>query len=508
MSPQALREGLSSDETQSVAGAPTTALVSAVWDEALRYPVGDEYFSPMESFPEYKHEHLSTRPNEVYRAVRSCFELAGLDRENFGSASWNPLGRYIRPGNKVFVLCNFVKHDDQQHGPTRFSAKCTHGSVLRAVLDYALLALQGQGTLAFGNAPIQSCDWPRVLAETGASRVEEFYRSVSPGSLPVQATDLRGHVVRNSMLSGFKEPLHSEKGAYVPVDLANESLLDAFYANGASPHLRVLDYDPRRTAECHARGKHVYLLHRQILESDVVLSIPKLKTHEKVGVTAGIKGCVGAVAHKDCLAHHRRGTPKRRGDEYPDRLSFLEPLSALHDLANLQQPGWRKGLAHCIDVLSRKVVRRFSRALGGSWPGNDTCWRMALDLARIITFADPNGRLHPNPQRQHILLTDGIIAGEGNGPLSPSPVMFGYLALADNIAAGDYVNCLAMGFDPMNIPLIRAALSTGDRALVTGAPPQWDLRLNGRRVSPADLSRVFTRRFAPPREWRALLGAR
>ena len=48
-----------------------------------------------------------------------------------------------------------------------FYAKCTHGSVLRAILDYVLLALE-EGTVRFGNAPVQSCNWERVLEETGA----------------------------------------------------------------------------------------------------------------------------------------------------------------------------------------------------------------------------------------------------------------------------------------------------------------------------------------------------
>lgn len=482
-----------------------SALVSVIWDKSLAYPAAEDYFSPSEAFPEYNLGHQSRSPNRVYGAVRSCLANAGLDAENFGTAAWNPLGRYVQPGNKVFVLCNFVKHDDQSHGPVRFSAKCTHGSVLRAVVDYVLLALDGSGSVAFGNAPIQSCDWSRVLQETGAARVEEFYRSVCPGILPVRATDLRRHVVRDGALGGLAVQLHSEDESCVEVDLGAESLLDALFTGAETPRLRVLDYDPRKTEQRHGRGKHVYVLHRDILESDVVISVPKLKTHEKVGVTAGIKGCVGAVAHKDCLAHHRRGRPKYGGDEFPDRLGILTPLSALHEFANLQEPGWRKALAHSIDVYSRKVVRRFTRAVGGSWPGNDTCWRMALDLARILACADKKGRMRRELQRRHLVVTDGIVAGENNGPLSPTPVPFGYASFSDNLVAGDYVNCLAMGFDPAKIQLIRGALALGRCGLEGGSAGQWRLRLNGRAVSSDEMRQAFTRRFAPPREWRELL---
>ena len=65
------------------------------------------------------------------------------------------------------------------------------------------------------------------------------------------------------------------------------------------------------------------MIHRDVLEADVVIHLSKLKTHEKVGITCGLKGFVGSVGHKDCLAHHRFGPPGRGGDEYPDSQAFL-----------------------------------------------------------------------------------------------------------------------------------------------------------------------------------------
>ncbi len=481
------------------------ARISISVDPSVQYPSAEHYFSPGERYPEYVLGHYSPEPNPVYRIVRTCLANAGLDASQYGKPAWNPLRQYLKAGSNVFLLCNFVKHDDLGHGPSKFSAKCTHGSVVRALLDYVLIALNGSGTVGFGNAPIQSCDWDRVMRETGAARLEEFYANVCSQPQPVRATDLRSHVVRDGLLGGLQVQRHAEDDACREVDLGKESLLEELYAEGRDPRFRVLDYDPRRTERRHGPGRHVYVIHRKVLESDVVISVPKLKTHEKVGITGGIKGCVGAVAHKDCLAHHRLGRPGQGGDEYPDGLAMLAPLSALHDYVNCQPPGWRKSLAHSADVLARKVLRRFTRAVGGSWPGNDTCWRMALDLARILVFADKEGRLQSEPQRTHLVFTDGIVAGEGNGPLNPDPVDLGYVAFANNVAAGDYVNALAMGFDPVRIPLIRAALESDPRALAEGAPTAWDLKLNGRAASLREIERVFTHRFAPPRAWRGAL---
>jgi hypothetical protein len=208
------------------------------------------------------------------------------------------------------------------------------------------------------------------------------------------------------------------------------------------------------------------------------------------------------VAQKDCLAHHRFGSPRMGGDEYPDRLSFLKLFSSLHDRTNVADPGRGRKLLNLVDCNSRKVLRRFTRSLGGSWPGNDTCWRMALDLARIVEHADRNGRLQAERQRLHVMVTDGIVGGEGNGPLSPQPVTLGYLSFADNVAFGDYFNCLAMGFDPRRIPMIANAFRTAPYRLVADGVEPERLHHNGELIGITAFRNRQERKFLPPREWR------
>jgi len=57
----------------------------------------------------------------------------------------------------------------------------------------------------------------------------------------------------------------------------------------------------------------------------------------------------------------------------------------------------------------------------GNWHGNDTTWRMCHDLNRILMYADAEGRVHDQPVRRFFSVVDGIVAGEGNGPLDPTP---------------------------------------------------------------------------------------
>ena len=430
-------------------------IASVIYAEHITYPSSEDYFSPDEAWPEYPFSHLSKRPNPVYAAVRTCLADAGLDQANFGKATWNPLSQYVRPGNKVFLLCNFVEQKYRGMQDDEFFAKCTHGSVIRAVIDYVLIALSFKGSISFGNASIQSCNWDQVVEQTGASRVQEFFSSVHQGEVTVRLLDLRHQVVRRNAWGGSTTKSDHSIGSCVNVDMGSRSLLDGFFAGSKRPRLRVLDYDPRRTSICHEKGKHIYLMSPEIIGSDVIISVPKLKTHEKVGITCGIKGCVGAVAEKDCLAHHRYGPPKCGGDEYPNSLSALRVVSAIHDVAYTTDCKKLGKILIWLNSFLRKLIRRLTRSLSGSWSGNDTCWRMAIDLVRIVEYSDKNGVMQTDKQRGHIMLTDGIIAGEGDGPLVPRPVPMGYVSFSDDVAIGDYINATAMGFCPEDFPIIR-----------------------------------------------------
>jgi uncharacterized protein (DUF362 family) len=479
-------------------------MISIIEDRTLKYPEQADSYSPDEHFPEYQYLHISSISNPVYRAVRACLAQAGLDRNNFGTPSWNPLRYAIAEGSSVFVLCNFVYHKRPHEKLPDFYAKCTHGSVLRAFLDYVLLAVGKKGTVRFGNAPIQSCDWARVLEETGTARVAEFYRQFH--NSVVAACDLRSHVIRTRAFGAVTPVSTEDKHSEIEVDLGKDSLLEEFYQAGNTPMFRILDYDPQQTKRYHARGRHVYVLNKAILEADVIVSIPKLKTHEKVGTTLGIKGCVGGIAHKHCLAHYRLGSPCKEGDEYQNSefLNWIE--STLGEFVNARPKSLFTDYLRKVDFILRKfIIRVLGNNVGGGWFGNDTAWRMALDIARIVTYADKSGKLCNAPQRVHLSLIDGIVGGEGNGPLSPKPVNSGVLIFSDNLAAGDRVACRLMGYNPSIIPIVKQAFRQTKYPLCQNEINHRMVIYKGAEVTEADLQPVVDRPFLPPNGWRKYL---
>jgi uncharacterized protein (DUF362 family) len=499
-----MSSGTSSRSGEQLGIGAATPLLSVVIDPSLTYPRSIEGFSPSERFPEYRFEQIAEHPNGIYAAVRNVFRQAGLDAAHFGTPEWNPLGSYIRPGQRVFILCNFVYHRKLHESEEAFSSKCTHGSVLRALTDYALIATGSEGWVEFGNAPVQSADWARVLTQTGAADVADFYRRVGA---PVAARDLRMFVARHTFAGGMVASEHrSSAGEVSEIDLGHDSLLAAL--DSKTVRYRVSDYDPARTERYHADGQHIYVVNKRVLDADVVISLPKLKTHEKVGITCGLKGFVGSIALKDCLAHHRMGPPNEGGDEFPSALWPLQAISRFHEWVQRRGEGApAENVMRIVDRSLRRIAVRTGNILGGAWYGNDTAWRMALDIARILLHATPAGELTERVQRKHLMLLDGIVGGEGDGPLAPTPLQSGILVFSDDVALGDMAAAVLMGFVPERIPIVHEAFARRKYPVSTVAPASSIVTANGKEVGWNGLRKLDPRAFRPPRGWRGWVEA-
>jgi len=351
-------------------------------------------------------------------------------------------------------------------------AVITHPSVLRAVIDYAWIALRGDGTVTIADAPQFDADFGAWLALTKVCSLEDFYRSASGPHLRI--LDLRRLTAvwdeaRGIYPSGGLVRSDGDPEGYAIVDLGSESLLAGL------PHLDRLygaDYDSGFTRSHHSGDRHEYCISRTVLESDVLISVPKLKMHRKVGATLNIKGLVGINGDKNYLAHYRVGPPARGGDEYPDSVGGLRKVSraARRRMSDsLLAP--RKPVLEALFVALSKLrlaVRRVALVAGllpgpgpsdsidcGDWSGNDTAWRMAADLLRIALYAHSDGTLGRRPARRLFSVVDGVVAGEGEGPLSPSARREGIMFAGADIVAVDMAAAEYMGLPRGEVPLLR-----------------------------------------------------
>ena len=128
-----------------------------------------------------------------------------------------------------------------------------------------------------------------------------------------------------------RRALPGDPMGYRMVDLGAHS---AFEGSGLDPsRFRGADYDPGPTSEHHRDGRNEYLLSETVLSADLVLNLPKLKTHKKTGVTLALKNLVGINGDKNLLPHHCVGAVDDGGDEFPGSAPVDRMRSAATELA-------------------------------------------------------------------------------------------------------------------------------------------------------------------------------
>jgi hypothetical protein len=439
-------------------------VVSVAIDATARYMPGG--LGPTESYAEDPFGSEPRGSNVCYSLVRTALAGAGLDAARLGSPEWNPLGEWVRSDDRVFVLPNFVAHRREGESMDDFHAKCTHASVLRPIIDYAFIANGDASRISVGNAPLQGCDYERVAEQTRMTELAAFYRERTGASLgPVDLRQLHSTWTR---FGALLESRTVDEPA-VHFDLGEDSYLDPLFAHGQA-QVRVGDYPPADTMSYHAPGRHVYVLNRRVLEADVIISVPKLKTHQKVGITCALKGTVGAIARKECLAHHRLGGPSDGGDEYPATSTVRRLYSRLTDHADASGTSPADNTVRIAAKLLGRAVASGEGIRGGAWYGNDTAWRMVLDIARILLYGRTDGTMASTPQRRHIAFVDGVTAGEGEGPLRPSARHAGVVIFGSDPVRTDDVCARIMGFEPDALAMIREARALPKWPLVTMAP--------------------------------------
>ena len=467
----------------------SSALVFVNDSHVERYP-SEPPFHPDTAYREYTGA-LGPR-NPVYAAVRDTLRLMKLDPENEETDRWNPLKTVVFPGDRVVLKPNLLSH---RHKDRRGNPECvvTHGSVIRAVLDYVTLALKGRGEVWIADGPQFDADWSAITSMTGLDRILEYGRSFY-GNVPVHVLDLRPEWwpdVRHGVI-GRRESLPGDPAGSQAIDVGRWSAL------GDPPEAKRYhgsDYDESETNRYHGHERHEYLLSRTCTGADVIVNIPKLKTHKKVGVTLCLKNIVGINTGRNRLPHYINGVPGDHGDEFPDPT----PRRALEQIGirrfeqgMLKYPGIVAPLFRASKRMGKYFfgdTRRVIRT--GNWHGNDTCWRMVHDINACILYSD--GERFPVPHAKRYLgIVDGIIGGQGDGPEAPEPVKAGLIVAGLNPVAVDSVSAWMMGIDPLKLAMIRNAFDRRDLPLAGFAYDDIEVASNNpdlagalRRLDPA-----------------------
>jgi uncharacterized protein (DUF362 family) len=419
-------------------------------------------FSPSEIPPEYPFDACAaaTEANHAYEGARDALRLLNLDAKHYGQKEWNPLGEVICPGNTVVLKPNFVR-DFRETQSGHEDCLITHGAILRAALDYVYIALRGEGRIIIADAPQNDADFDAIRRIAGLNEIQEFYRQHA--NFDVEVYDLRPEKARkiDGVIVGH-DRLPGDPAGYVKVDLGRQS---AFCEISHLCHrLYGAEYDSAELRAHHHDDVHEYLVSQTVMDADCVINLPKLKTHKKTGITVCMKNLVGVNGNKNWLPHHREGTPSQDGDQFADD-------GLIHRIERKVMVGFRRlfpMLGPVRGVLAKPLLTLGRRVFGdtntdtirsGNWYGNDTTWRMVLDLNRVLLYADRNGRLQDHPARRMFCIVDGIVGGEGNGPLDPRPKPAGMVLAGANSVAVDLASARLMGFDYRRLPVLCRSLT-------------------------------------------------
>lgn len=423
---------------------------------------------------------------QMLRDAMSSGGLGSRDRKK-------PLLDIIQPGMSVLLKPNWVLHRNKSG--KGLDSLITHPNFIEAVLNEVAKCEPSKVIIA--DAPIQGCIFDNIVRPEWVTKLRGQY------SFPIEVVDFRRTVISNGSEDLSKGVSEDRRGKerYILFDLAAQSTLEAI--SNPSGKFRVTMYNPKYLTQNHQPGRHRYLLSKELFEVDVILNLPKLKTHKKAGITGALKNLVGINGNKDYLPHHRVGGAKLGGDCYPglslDRRVMEFFLDRANEHINSSSYKFYRFPARLI-AFSR---RRFGLDVEteGGWYGNDTVWRMTLDLNLLLRYGNKDGSISSTPIRKWYSITDAIISGDTNGPLEVEPLPLGVVTFASSPAYADLVHTYLMRLDWKKIHSIREAFALQPLHLVDRDASECKVVLDGKEVTLEHLSDTVGQSFRPSRGW-------
>jgi len=399
--------------------------------------------------------------------------------------------KLIKPGNKVVIKPNFVKEshlynfDDWEH-------IITHCEIIKLVLSTVIEALDNKGEIYIVDAPQTDSDYEKIINRIHLPEMVNKLQKTT--NVKIKYYDMREErwFYNNGIIVKRKKLIGDPKG-YVKINLGS----DSEFHNKKNKEYYGADYDTNETKRYHNECDNIYIVSKTILDCDVFINLPKLKTHKLGGITASLKNLVGTCVVKNSIPHHTIGAPENGGDKFKQITGRNKTENRLKTLAIKVLKNKKPIINYPFIVIKWIAGLFFGNAKSetirnGSWYGNDTIWRATLDLNKILIYANTNGEMCDNPQRKYFTLIDGIIGGDGNGPMEADPNKSGVLIAGTNPVYTDTVAATLMGYDYKKIPTIlngykirrySLALFAADSIDIVSNQENWQKKISEFRYS-------------------------
>ncbi len=391
---------------------------------------------------------------------------------------------HVNPGDWVVIKPNLIK-ECKENDSGEWKSVITSSKLIRLVCEHVAKELRGQGRITICDAPQTDSSFDRIAAKLGLKTMAE---EISLRFLVrIDVVDLRNEEWTNENgVITQRRKLAGDPCGNIAFNLGRNSL---FYGHPGEGRYYGADYDSAVVNSHHCGETQEYLICGTPINADVFINLPKMKTHKKTGVTLNLKNLVGINADKNWLPHHTDGSPKDGGDQFPDfhTLQRLEQVSVkLARKMALSIPYLGSRVAQKLRAQGAKVFGDGSKVIrSGNWHGNNTTWRMVLDLNRCLLYGNPDGTLRTSSPKRYFCLIDGRIGMEGSGPMQGEPISSGVVIGGSDPAVVDMVAARVMGFNWRKISMIRAAFDLKELPIASVKPadvyvesdhPDWNGR--------------------------------
>ena len=433
-----------------------SSVVSYIHNPQVEHYCLEVPFDSPQAYPELPFIEGTNENNAIYPMVRQLLQQLRLDEGNIGTPRWNPFKDLIKPGNKILIKPNLVTHEHFLGRDALYST-VVHGSIIRPVIDYVYKALQGKGSVTIADNPIERADYESLMEFTGIRKMVD--KLVGRGYESLKVIDLRPKILKENNKGAFyHESLSGDPLGYVNIDLGKDSLFaefddnpDVHYYTLADPSIDHMDPKCVRaslTDKYHNPSTHTYIVSKTVMDADVIINIAKMKSNCKAGVSLALKNMIGMVYQKDCMPHHRPGTPPH-GDSFPEcpASHYVTSRKLYRTMRKWIQIHRFPGFRTLRNFLQKNKILIGQHIEHGNWKGNDTIWRTILDLNRIAAYADKAGQMQDNIQRKQFAIIDGIVSQQGDGPMAGKSVSTSIIVGGLNPVIVDALAIKCMGLD-------------------------------------------------------------
>jgi len=411
---------------------------------------------------------------------------------------------FLARGKKTVVLKpNWILDKSKSDG--KWEQIITHPAIITAVIYKLLKFLTTGSKIIIAEGPDPEADFNKIIEHFP---VRKWQNLAARKNISFEIVDLRDEMyLKKNGVIFRKCPLAGDPKGATMFNLRDRE--SEFYGHKRSERgYYGTEYNRDETNEFHNGSDNLYSLANTPLLADLVINLPKLKTHKKTGITCALKNIVGITQKRNLLPHHSEGTAEEGGDQYPSgqrkyliesRLLATGKSAALKNKLLLKLSPALKKVGEIFLGSTRESTR------SGNWYGNDTAWRMVLDLNKIFRYCDKNLKLAKSPRTNYLTIVDAIIAGEGSGPLEAKPKKSDLIITGQNPLAVDTVCAYLMGFATDKIPMISNAYDIKKMPLAEFNQNNVKVSTLKKNYRPNSIPRNFIKNFEAHPGWKGYI---